>query len=215
MDVIDGVSFGANIASLILSVLAIGISIYFYTQAKGVESKVQSALGEIKTQTNALQALALRQVDRLTKFATTPRDDSSAQTVELLTSYMRELPNIVVSLRAPAETSNEPALRRELVDTYIVLWHYTGLANIWIAAGHLPTSPEYFIESDAQHAGVKTLVDRTAGDFRYLASVVTKFDISQISASPFYSHYEEALIELTPRVGDTAEHWARTAGLSN
>jgi len=201
-------SIVASIVSVILGLLAIALSLYFYTQAKGVETNVQLALEAIKTQTNTLQSLSTRYLDRLTKYVTTPRDDS-AQTAELIVTTIREIPNIVLSLRPPSDTSGEAALRRELLDAYIVLWHYSGTANIWIAAGYLP-SPEHFIEADATHNRIRQIVDNSARDFRYLDALIDEVDLSQIQASNYRHLYDEA-VSSGSLVGDTTEHWARRA----
>lgn len=196
----------AGIVSLLLGGLAIWLSLYFYTQAKAVETNVQIALAAIQAQTDTLQSLNAKTLDRLTKYVTTPREDAS-QTTELLFSTLRELPSLVLSLRLPSDTSGEAALRAELVDNYIVLWHYAGTANVWIA-GYLPT-PENFIETDPNHARIKHLVDRSAGDFRYLETLVNQMHPSEIRAANYQNHYNEILTRLMPFVGDTAEHWAR------
>jgi hypothetical protein len=90
----------ASFVSVIISVLAIWQAIYFYTQGKNTERNVQVALEAIKTQTDALQTLNARTLDRLTKYVTTPRDEST-QTAQLFAATMRDIPDIVLRLLPP------------------------------------------------------------------------------------------------------------------
>jgi hypothetical protein len=84
-----------SIASLLtggaLSVLSIALSAYFYTQAKNTESRVQVSLGEIRQQTDSLNKLAGRMLDRLTRAVTEIRPAHEERQLLVLVEAMRTM----------------------------------------------------------------------------------------------------------------------------
>lgn len=89
----EAINLASSIASIILAVIAIGMSVYFYTQSKNTETKVESSLESIKAQTDTLQKLTGKWMDRLTKYVTdsNPYD----QTFIHIISALKELPTIL------------------------------------------------------------------------------------------------------------------------
>jgi len=75
MNAVEIAAIVASIVGAILAVVAIAQAVYFYTQTKGSEARVENALTGIKEQTEALKAISGRQLDRLTKYATAPREE--------------------------------------------------------------------------------------------------------------------------------------------
>lgn len=181
---------------------------YFYTQAKNSEHRVQLALEGIKTQTEALQALNSRTVDRLTKFVTTPREEPN-QTALLFANTIRDMPDILLRLIPP--NNNGQDSRNEILHLYLALYYYTGETNLW-ASFSLPPL-EAFDETQNFDRLVKTIVDRSAGDFQFMSRIVDALRSSDIqSCSPSYiGLYNEAHANLRPFVGDTTHHFARIA----
>src|SRR5687768_3450247 len=85
----------ADIVSLVLGGFAIWLSWQFYDKSRTVDTSVQLALKGIETQTAALQTLSVKYMDRLTRFVTTPREESG-QASQVLAMTLRELPDIVL-----------------------------------------------------------------------------------------------------------------------
>jgi len=200
-------SIVASFVSLILGGVAIWLSLYFYTQAKNTELRVQVALEGIKTQTDALQALNGKHLDRLTKYVTTPREEST-QTAQLFAATIRDIPDIVLRLLPPPQAGTHVS-RSEIVHTYLALWNYTATANIW-ASFCLP-SPQNFNEET--HRIVKYVVDRSAADFNYMTGLVDQLRQDEIMAcAPSYiQFYREVQDNLRGMVGDTAHYFAQRA----
>jgi hypothetical protein len=200
-------SIVASFVSLILGGVAIWLSLYFYTQAKNTELRVQVALEGIKTQTDALQALNAKHLDRLTKYVTTPREESS-QAAQLFAATIRDIPDIVLRLLPPPQTGNQ-ASRSEIVHAYLALWNYTATANVW-ASFCLPLPQDF--DEDA-HRFIRYVVDRSAADFHYMTSLVEQLRPDEIRAcAPSYvQFYEEVQNTLREMVGDTAHHFAQRA----
>ena len=52
-----GLSIAGLISSIVLSVVAIWMSMYFFTSGKETETQTRTALGEIRSQTTSLEKL--------------------------------------------------------------------------------------------------------------------------------------------------------------
>ncbi len=196
----------AGIASVILAVVAIWQSMYFYTKGKDTESRAEAALVGIRAQVETLQAVNAKITERLTKYATTPRNDS-AQAAELFAVTLRSLPEIALKFLPPSQTTNEPAMRREITLAYVGLWYYAASTNVW-ASFCLP-NPEDF--DNERHASIKRVLDQSATDFKYMNGLVAQLDQQEIQSQNFqFSHlYSEVTQHLQSVVGDTSEHFAR------
>lgn len=203
MDAITIISLIASLASLVLAVIAIWMSMYFYNQSKNTEANVQIALEGIKSQTNTLQSLNARTLDRLTKYVTTPRNDAS-QTAQLL---ITALPDIVLKLMPPNPSSNEESLRKEIIHAYIAIWNYVAQTNVW-ASFCLP-SPEDFDEDSAYDRHVSQIVDRSAADFTYMTDIIEKIHPDIIRTTAYANLYDEVQSQLRPMIGDTKQQFIK------
>lgn len=204
-------SIVASVVGVILAIVAIWQSMYFYTQAKGSEARVESALEGIRSQTEALKALSARQLDRLTKYATTPREEPN-QTAQLLADTMRDIPNIVLRLMPPPpQSSNTSASRAEQVHLYIALWNYVAATNVW--SSFMLPRPQEFDDSIHFHRLTKHIVDRSAGDFQFMSSIVDNIPRGEIEACNAYyiDLYNEVQTHLRKTVGDTAHYFAQSS----
>lgn len=206
----DIINLSASIAALILAVIAIAQAIYYYTQSKNTETRVQIALEAIKAQTDTLQAINARTLDRLTKYVTTPRDDTT-QATQLFAATLRDLPEILIKLMPPMQTNTIEALQRELIHAYIAIWNYTANANVW-ASFNLPPLQE-FNDQEPYHRAIKYIVDRSAADFNYMTGIITQLTPQQINnCIPSYiALYNEVHNTLKSLTGDTAHHYAKRA----
>jgi hypothetical protein len=211
MTALEVTSIISGIVGVILSLVAIWLSLYFYTQAKGSEARVENALTGIKAQTEALKALSSRQLDRLTKYATAPRDEHP-HAAQLLADTMRDIPNIVLRLMPAPNGTGQAAphspSRSELVHLYLALWSYIGSTNVW-SSFSLP-HPQAFNDEDNFHRLVKRVLDRSAGDFQFMSSIVDHLSRDEIEACEGYyiDLYNETQTTLRPMIGDTAYHFA-------
>ena len=177
-------SIVASFVSLILAGVAIWMSIHFYTQSKNSEANVQIALEGIKAQTAALQALNARTLDRLTKYVTTPRDES-AQAVELVYGTIRQITAIIPGLKPPDANLGVEATRTELAMTYVVLWHYTAKANVW-ASMMLPPADK-FDNTNRFDQLVRHVLDSSNTDFEQIGNLVAAIDPALIERTNWRS----------------------------
>ena len=172
-------SIVASFVSLILAIIAIWQAIHFYTQGKNTESRVETALSSIKAQVETLQSINGRTLDRLTKYATTHREDGSSQATQALSNALRDLPAILLQFKVPSQDSNQAVMRKEIVNCYICLWYYTATANI-NASFSLPHVDE-FDENNSYHTYIKDSVDRSSADFKYMTSIVHNLSADEIN----------------------------------
>jgi uncharacterized protein YoxC len=202
----DTINLATAIASIILAVIAFAQAIYFYTQTKNTESRVETTLSAINAQVQTLQSINGKTLDRLTKYVTTPKDDGTSQATQALSSATQQFTTLLQSLQLPTISTNDAALRNELVVTYIALWYYSATTNIW-ASFSLPTVHE-FDNTVPYHALVKQVIDRSFADFQLMSSLVNQLTDVQIKASTISHLYDEVKDVFQPLVCDTAQHFA-------
>ena len=203
----DIINLATAIASIILAIIAFVQAIYFYTQTKNTESRVDAALSSIKTQVETLQTINGRTLDRLTKYVTTHREDGTSQVAQVLSTTLKELPAIFLQLKVPAQNSTDTVMRKEIVSGYICLWYYTANANI-NASFSLPLVHE-FDESNSYHAYIKDSIDRSYADFRYMSNIIENLSTEEINGSFYLNLHDDVKQSLISFVGDTAQHFAR------
>jgi hypothetical protein len=207
-DAINLINLATAIASIILAVIAFVQAIYFYTQAKNTEARVDSALSSIKTQVETLQAINGKTLDRLTKYVTTPKEDSAIQATQALSSATQQFTTLLQSLHLPTTSNDDAALRNELVVTYIALWYYSATTNIW-ASSSLPPVQDFDSTND-YHALVKLVTDRSYADFQFMTGLVNQLTEAQIKASNISHLYDEVKEVFQPLVCDTAQRFANS-----
>lgn len=202
----DTINLATAIASIILAIVAFSQAIYFYTQTKNTETRVDAALSSIKTQVETLQSINGKTLDRLTKYVTTPRDDNTSQATQALSAATQQFTTLLQSLQLPTNNTNDAALRNELVITYIALWYYSATTNIW-ASFSLPSVQDFDNTID-YHALVKKVIDRSFADFQIMTGLVNQLTEAQIEASKIRHLYDEVKEVFHPLVCDTAQHFA-------
>src|SRR5208283_5851218 len=141
MDILTVLSTAVGFMSLVLGGFAIWLSFQFYSKAKDAETRTAITLEAIKAQSEALQKLTGRWMDRFTRHATEPKP--ADQGLLALVNAMANLPTTILThLQVHTEPrggeAQEVALS-EIINGYICLYHYTALANVgWQAL--LPAS---------------------------------------------------------------------------
>jgi hypothetical protein len=209
MGAVEISSIIASFVSVILAVIAIGMSIYFFVQSKNNETKVQTALEGIRSQTDALQGLSAKWMDRLTKYVTSPRPEMT-ESSQILLTIIRELPeNIVNRLGHMQGPQTEQILRQEVIASYIALYYYTGVANVW--AQYCLPPPEDIETHKDYFTLVRGVVDRSCADFDYLAQLLASVPAHELQQSRLQHLLDEGRRLYWDRVTDTTQHYAKMA----
>lgn len=190
-------SFAASIVSIALGLIAIAMSVYFYTQGKNTEQRVTNALEAIKAQTDTLQRLAARQMDRLIKGVIEP-DASHSTIVFAALDVLRSIPeNIASQLHAALKAPNERSMLPDAVMGYIGTYYYCAMANVALQT-YLPVFAELQPDNTA-----RALVDQTFSDCNLLEGILNQFQPQALQASPLFHLYEEARNRWKPLVKDS------------
>lgn len=182
-------SIVSSIVSVILGILAIGLSVYFFVQGRSTEQGVSNSLTKIETQAEMLQKITGRQMDRLTKYVTEERPAEPHMTQTLIALLELAKP-LTANLQQTSGSVDSEKLVTELVTCYIGLYYYTAQTNYW-AQWYLPPITE-FDETNQFHTLTKTVVDQSAADFNYMAKLLASVDVKRLEASPVAHLLREA-----------------------
>lgn len=188
MTVFDIINLISSIASLILSVVAIALSLYFYDKSKQTEKEVGILLVAIRTQTTSLENLTGKWMDRLTRYATSPKaaDEITVLMMEIIKAS--SVQNITSQLSSPDETTQTiRGLTNQLVSSYIGMYYYVALTNIF-TQGYLPPLTEL-----EDNNPIKNIVDSSNTDFLWLDNILSSIDDSELKSSPLHHLYIETV----------------------
>lgn len=203
MDWVMIINTSVGLMALLLGVFAICLSLYLYTKAKESEKEAAKTLEAIKAQSDALQKLTGRWMDRFTRHAVEPKpaDESLMQLVHVVAS----LPTTILAhlqVRTPDPSTQEPLLR-EIVDGYVGLYYYTALANV-LGQGLLPREEEFDPQNNL-HVGLRALIDRAAADFAHMANLLQGVDQQRLRSSSLNHLLDEAIKQWRPYVRYTSQ----------
>ena len=198
----------ASIVSTILAVFAIGLAVFFYTQSKNTETHVKTALEGIRTQTDTLQKLTGRWMDRLTKFVTSPRNLESVEQRRLIET-LKDLPRDIASqLPTPSSTTAQNQLLLEIVTAYCALYYYTAISNYW-AQWALPALEDFDANPLSQF--IKDVVDNSYKDFNYIAATIGRIEPTLLTTSPLKHLFDKVETEYKQFIVDSTTAYARRA----
>lgn len=196
----------AGIVSIVLAVIAIAISLYFYTQGKNTESRISGLLEAIRAQTDMLQKIVGRQMDRLIRGVTEqPHTDYTAVT-EMI-GAIKDIPTTVITLlQAPTSSAQATqAWRRSAIDGYIGAYYYAAISNI---------SNQCFLpplESLETENIIKKVLDTSFADFTNLDRWFPTLDQQELRLSPVFHLYQEAFSTWRQFVKDSTGVYAERA----
>lgn len=201
---LDVLNTSVGLMSLILGGFAIWLSWEFYSKAKDAEKQTAVTLEAIKAQSDALQRLTGRWMDRFTRYATEPRPADEG--LMMLVNTMANLPTTILTHLRVQTTTTSPSttpesLITEVVDCYIALYHWTAIANVGFQA-LLPL--DSFDEAVPEHANLKRIIDGSFNDFSIVANALSQVPNARLHASKINHLLIEAQATWRPLVRDTA-----------
>lgn len=206
MSAADTWSLVASVVSVIVGMVAIAMSVAFYLSGRGTEQRVGASLTKIETQTEMLQKITGKQLDRLTRFAIDRPEVEQTKPAELILGLIQIAEPLARILQpATAGATNPQALTAELVNCYIGLYYYTALTNFW-AQVNLPAIEE-FDETNNLHAVAKRVVDTSDADFVAIAAILTRTDQDLLNASGLAHLLVEARDVWRMTVRNAADVW--------
>lgn len=179
----DLINLAVGISSLLLGILAGGLSLYFFNLSKESERRASQLLENIKTQTETLQKLTGRWMDKLINYSTQSQPVYS-ETLTTLMTVIQEMPTRI-STSLPRGTG-EDAVKREMIVGYIGTYYYAALTNV-ILQSHVPTK---FDVLDDEHKLVQKLLEGTYGDVQIFKNLLAAHG-NDLTESRAYSFYEQ------------------------
>ena len=185
-ETINTISILSGVFSISISVIAIFLSIVFYLAGRKTEISVSNSLTKIETQTDALQKLSGRQIDKLMKhaFEGNPQNSSNDTMMQIMSTLSQIPLTITTILRQPVENTNDT---QKIADLYAALYFYTAQTNYW-SQYYLPKASE-FDETNEFHTFTKRIVDLSDSDFVGVANWLSQCDQRLLSQSPLYSYF--------------------------
>lgn len=180
------INLASALGSFVLSVVAIWLSVYFYTEAKKTEAAVGSALAEIKSQTSSLERIAGRQLDRLTKAVVAQPQLGAAVVTEELRVAIGQIPDAVFGRERELTTAiaRADACAEELRTTVIAVNYYAALANTFL---------QNWLPDDARvDDPFAELLNLTAGDYWYTDQLLAGIDPNLLKQARTFRLYTYA-----------------------
>ncbi|MFA6190959.1 MAG: hypothetical protein WC665_01275 [Sulfurimonas sp.] len=198
-------SIGASIASIVLAIVAIVLAVYFYTQAKQSEKDVANSLSKIEAQSQALEKITGRQVERLTKHITERKG---------LDEIHPDL-KIIADMASTFKQSNnkiqnfEGNDRLQIVKYMIGAYYYCSVANYY-AFMSLPEASN-FDEKNNFHNRTKHTLDTTSSDVKYIQKQFDTLKITdqEINESGLENLYKETVEAWLPTVKDASSSFVK------
>lgn len=176
------ISITAGIASIILAIVAIFFTVWFFVLSKKSEKETSNSLTEIKTQATSLQTLTGKLMDRLTRYVTTDKPNPMEIPFQQLVSALAQIPqSITANFTQTTVQSIPPEVIKELHILYIGLYYYTATSNVH-AQFYLP-STENFDETNSAHQVVKRFIDTSHNDFKLMEDIINKCERNKLETS--------------------------------
>jgi hypothetical protein len=175
-------SIASSISSIILSIVAIALSVYFFVQSRNTDKNVSVSLSKIESQSEMLQKITGKQVDRLTRFVTEDKNQQISQILPNIIKTMQELPSAITeSLNDKTTSNSSDELLKELISCYIALYFYITQTNFW-SQFYLPKIEEYDDKNEL-HNTTKRIVDMSSKDFELIANILFKVDQTLLTSN--------------------------------
>ncbi|MFH1686619.1 MAG: hypothetical protein ABIE70_03755 [bacterium] len=197
--ILDAISFVGDVAALVLAVVAIWLALYFYKQGKGTELAVSNSLTKIETQTDVLNNVTMRQLDRLTKYVTQSRKLGED---ESLTKFIESVRGLAEAASKPSagDQGTTPELESSALEKtlWIAVQFYAGQANYW-SQGYIPDASQ-FDPNNPNHQLAKHIVDLSHADFIIASQKVRELKPHDVDATGLRHMYDETNRTLTKYV---------------
>lgn len=187
-ETINIINILSGVSAITISIIAMALSITFYIAGRRTETSVSISLAEIKTQTNALQKLSGKQIDKLMDHVF-DGTSSQSETMGQMIHVLSQIPiTITTILRQPIENPNQ-ANQDQIIALYAALYFYTAQANFW-SQYYLPKASE-FDSSNEFHTLTQRIVDLSDNDFNTVATWLNQCDQNLVTKTSLYGYIKE------------------------
>jgi hypothetical protein len=173
-DAMNILSIFSGAFSIGISFIAMILSASFYFAGRNTEKSVAVSLARIEAQTDSLQKLSGKQIDKLMKHALDGHNQvSTNDTMLQLMNVLSQMPvTITTILKNPSDNSDKD----HIMTLYVALYFYIAQTNYW-AQYCLPKESEFDGTNDF-HLQTKRVVDLSNSDFITVANWLNSCDYS-------------------------------------
>lgn len=195
------INMASSLASIILAIVSLFLSLWFFTKSKETEQLVTNALAEIKSQTNTLQNLSGKYLDRLTRYVTQPKITDSSLSPENALA-LAQLPNTIQNVLGQINSVSDSGDEQEddTLDLIIMLYLNVAQTNFYVQ-GYLPSAID-FDETNSAHIQIKNILDTTYQNFHYIETRLRSYSTKDIEENYWYPSYSEVQARLKHLVKD-------------
>ena len=238
LDTLSIIALVAGAVSIILGLVAIALSVWFFVQTKNTETATSRALEGIRSQTETLSKISGQQLKRLTDLLGehVRAPDTTGDALKMLVAALENVASrpeksfigsedvertptgdVIRDHKIPLLPNeiDKDMVRDYLLTLFLSLYYYTAYANFF-SQNHLPAEKDYK-EDNALHRMVRQLLDVSARDFQAIKAALTTWRASEptyVGAHRLYQLGVEAELVGTVVRNSRAQFEAYTAGLA-
>lgn len=193
----DIINLAVGLASLLMAILAGGLSIYFFVQSKATEKSTSQLLEGIKVQTEVLQKLTGKWMEKLINYSTQSQPVFN-DTLTTLVTFIQEMPSRL-SGNVPSNSTD----RQGMIIGFIGTYYYAAIANTAIQMN----VPDEFNVQNETHNLIKNLLDSTASDVQTFRTMLQSLG-QDLNQSPGYNFFQSTETYWLPSVKTFEEAYA-------
>ena len=187
---LNTVTIIASVASLVVSIGAVTLAIVFYMGGRNTELRITTALAEIKAQTEALQKLSGKQIDKLLDHAFNSHTaDSNTEITKQLLNVLKEKPDALMGQVSEQQKKTGSQDEQIQITLSIVIYFYTAQTNYW-SQFYLP-KPSEFDRDNQFHQLVKRIIDSSYADFNLSDKILSQIDENNLNRNNLINLFKE------------------------
>lgn len=190
-----------SIFSIVLSGLAIYLCLHFYDKSKQTEKETSNSLIKIDTQTDMLQELTGKWMDKLTGYATRNKPNPLELPFQQLLKIIPQLPKDITKNMDQENITKEQL--NQLRTLGIFFYFYCAQTNIW-SQQSLPNVAN-FNKNDPNHNYISTIINVSHRDFKSITKQFSKIDQKELKQLPMYYLYNDTKNHFSNFVMSTEE----------
>jgi hypothetical protein len=185
----------SSIFSVSLAILALWLSFRFFFSTNKSEKEASSLLAEIRTQTNLIQRVTGKMLDKYVTWSTTPQPDQT----EVLLKFLTYSSTTSTGLIDEQKSFTDKDVLQEFTALYIATAYHSALTNMFLQ--------EYVTDDIIQLSDqLKNLLSITYHDFQASMNWLNQHGSKYIESSSTNAYYQEIVdLEFTRSVSDPVE----------
>jgi hypothetical protein len=183
LSTLDWFSLISAAASLVLAIISIWLAVHFFVKSKDAEREISDLLSKINAQTDLLQKVTNKMLDKYVTYTTQPKQ--ADETIVLLAQMVQT--SLSQGLSNNGATTDNRQIMQELTTLYIAVFYHSAVSNIYLQN----MLPDSMTEIDGELSWLKTFLDRSSADFSVAQSWLSENGGAYIESSSAKQYYAE------------------------